>query len=305
MRRIIGEFLEQANQVLFDKDREVRLALACMLARGHLLIEDVPGVGKTTLVHLLARLLNLNFGRVQFTNDLLPSDILGNSIFDPVKQSFNFHPGPIFAQLVLADELNRATPKTQSALLQAMEEREVSIDGKTHRLPHPFFVIATQNPRQQVGTFALPESELDRFLLRITFGYPNRQAEHRLLLGEDRRQVLERLKPVMNAEEFLQMQLQVRGVRVMPPLVNYVQDILDATRSGRYECQGLSPRAGIAIVQSARAWAWIHEKAMVTPEDVQAVAVQAMGHRITGSSLLSPEQGDRLAQEIISAIKIP
>src|SRR3989344_5658711 len=233
MRQKLDAFFAQANEVLLDKENQVRLAMACFLANGHFLIEDIPGVGKTTMVHLFARSMSLEFSRVQFTNDLLPSDILGNSIFDAREQKFHFHAGPIFGELILADELNRATPKTQSALLQAMEEKEVSVDGTTHKLPRPFFVVATQNSRQQAGTFPLPESELDRFLMRLSFGYPSRAGERKLLMGEDRRDMLEKLSPLVGASELVEAQGMVKRVRASEAVIDYIQDVLDAPRSGR------------------------------------------------------------------------
>ena len=295
MRQKLDAFFAQANEVLLDKENQVRLAMTCFLANGHLLIEDIPGVGKTTMVHLFARSMSLEFSRVQFTNDLLPSDILGNSIFDAREQKFHFHAGPIFGELILADELNRATPKTQSALLQAMEEKEVSVDGTTHKLPRPFFVVATQNSRQQAGTFPLPESELDRFLMRLSFGYPSRAGERKLLMGEDRRDMLEKLSPLVGASELVEAQGMVKRVRASEAVIDYIQDVLDASRSGRWECQGLSPRAGLALTQSAKAWAWIAGREMVVPEDVQAVAA---------SIAATPEAAARLAREILTAIEV-
>lgn len=277
--RQIKLLLEHANQVILGKDRELRLALACLLARGHLLIEDIPGVGKTTLAHLLARLLGLPLQRIQFTSDLLPADLLGVSIFDRQTQSFSFRPGPIFSPFVLADEINRATPKTQSALLEAMEERQITVDGATHCLPDPFFVIATQNPATQIGTFPLPESQLDRFLLRIHLGYPEREAERALLLGEDRRSLLARLEPVLGAAELRALQANVAQVHVAPALVSYLLGLLEATRSGHY-LTGLSPRAGLALLAAARAWAFLEGRDMVLPEDLQAVFAPVTAHRL-------------------------
>lgn len=303
MLKLIELFFAQANEIILDKEFEMRQALACMLAKGHLLIEDVPGVGKTTMVHLFAKSLNLDFSRIQFTNDILPADILGNSIFDSGSKNFHFHAGPIFAQLVLGDELNRATPKTQSALLQAMEEGEVSIDGKTYPLPDPFFVIATQNPRQQIGTFPLPESELDRFLMCIRFGYPSEGAEQELLLGQDRRELLKKVKPVIEGSELREMQSIVQRVHVSEPIAKYVREILTASRSNRFECQGLSPRAGIALVGAARAWAWLAGRDSVLPEDVQSVAPAVIAHRLQGMSS-GVENGLRFAQEIIQTVEV-
>lgn len=277
--RQIKQLLADANTIILGKDQALRLALACLLARGHLLIEDIPGVGKTTLAHLLARLLGLPVQRIQFTSDLLPADLLGVSIFDRQSQSFSFRPGPIFSPFILADEINRATPKTQSALLEAMEERQITLDGATHGLPEPFFVIATQNPSSQIGTFPLPESQLDRFLLRIRLGYPGREAEQALLLGEDRRALLAKLQPVLNAAELTTLQAEVAGVHVAPPLVTYLISLLEATRSGQF-VTGLSPRAGLALLAAARAWAYLEGRKMVLPEDIQAVFAPVTGHRL-------------------------
>lgn len=304
MKQLIDAFFQQANEVILDKQEKLRLAFTCLLANGHLLIEDIPGVGKTTLVQLLAKSFGFDAGRIQFTNDILPSDIVGNSIFDPKNQTFHFHRGPIFAQLVLADELNRATPKTQSALLQAMEEREISVDGQTHALPKPFFVVATQNPRQQVGTFPLPESELDRFLMRMSFGYPNRKAEQALLLGEDRRTMLTKVRAVISPAQLMEMQAEVRAVHIAPAAVEYIQDILDMTRSGKFDCFGLSPRAGLALVQCARAWAWLEGRKAVLPDDVQAVGPYVIGHRIGGAANHTPETAVQFAHEIIATVKV-
>jgi MoxR-like ATPase len=256
------------------------LSLACLLARGHLLIEDLPGVGKTTLAHVLAKVLGLQFQRIQFTADLLPADILGVSIYQADTKNFVFHPGPVFSQLVLADEINRATPKTQSALLEAMEERQVTADGVTHKLPQPFFVIATQNPHHLIGTFPLPESQLDRFLMRIEMGYPDRAAERALLKGRDRRELVESLQPVISADKLASLQQLAGRVHVADPLLDYVQNLLDATRRAGEFAEGLSPRAGLSLVAAARAWALLSGRDMVLPEDVQAVAPSVIGHRL-------------------------
>jgi MoxR-like ATPase len=277
--RQIKQLLDHANTVILGKDRELRLALTCLLARGHLLIEDIPGVGKTTLAHLLARLLGLPLQRIQFTSDLLPADLLGVSIFDRQTQAFSFRPGPVFSPLILADEINRATPKTQSALLEAMEERQITVDGATHSLPEPFFVIATQNPASQIGTFPLPESQLDRFLLRIHLGYPGRDAERALLLGEDRRILLGRVEPLLDAAQLARLQTTVAAIHVAPALVSYLLGLLEATRNGHFTT-GLSPRAGLALLAAARAWAFLEGREMVLPEDVQAVFAAVTGHRL-------------------------
>lgn len=276
----LHQVLAAAGELIVGKPHELRLALTCMLAGGHLLIEDVPGVGKTTLAHVLARLLGLDFQRIQFTADMLPADIVGVSIYDRDDGRFHFHPGPVFAQLVLADEINRATPKTQSALLEAMEERQVTADGETRALPEPFFVIATQNPRNQVGTFGLPESQLDRFLMRVSLGYPDAIAERALLAGGDRRGMLHGLEPCMDAETLQVLQGGVEQVHVADVILDYVQSLVATTRhSPRWEL-GLSPRAGLALLRAARAWALIDGRGMVVPEDVQAVLPSVAGHRL-------------------------
>jgi MoxR-like ATPase len=271
---------DQLNTVIVGKAPQIQDCVACLLAGGHLLIDDVPGVGKTTLAHALARTFGLQFSRVQFTSDLMPSDLSGVSIYERGKEAFVFHPGPIFAQVLLADEINRASPKTQSALLEAMEEKQVTIEGETRALPVPFFVIATQNPLDQVGTYALPESQLDRFLMRISLGYPDRAAERALLMGHDRRHMLDALPSLLNAAELNLLQQQVLAVHAADPLLNYVQDLIAATRSGQWFLQGLSPRAGIALVRAAKAQALLSGRNYVAPDDVQAVLPQTIAHRL-------------------------
>jgi len=272
--------LDQLNTVIVGKPAQVRDCVACLLAGGHLLIEDVPGVGKTTLAHALARTFGLQFSRVQFTADLMPSDLSGVSIYERGREAFVFHPGPIFAQVLLADEINRASPKTQSALLEAMEEKQVTVEGETRPLPQPFFVIATQNPHDQLGTFALPESQLDRFLMRISLGYPDRAAERTLLAGDDRRDMVDALPPLLSQTELHQLQQQVLRVHAAEPLLNYVQDLIAATRSGRWFLQGLSPRAGIAVVRAAKAQALLSGRDYVAPDDIQAILPQTVAHRL-------------------------
>ncbi|MDF1485082.1 MoxR family ATPase [Ramlibacter sp. H39-3-26] len=276
----IASLLSQLNTVIVGKQAQVQDCVACLLAGGHLLIEDVPGVGKTTLAHALARTFGLQFSRVQFTADLMPSDLTGVSIYERGKEGFVFHPGPVFAQVLLADEINRASPKTQSALLEAMEEKQVTVEGETRALPEPFFVIATQNPLDQLGTFALPESQLDRFLMRISLGYPDRAAERELLAGSDRRALVEDMLPLLSAEDLAALQQQVQAVHAAAPLLDYVQDLIAATRSGRWFLQGLSPRAGIALVRAARAQALIAGRDYVAPDDVQSILPQAVAHRL-------------------------
>lgn len=271
---------KQVSQVVVGKDPQIRLSLACLLAGGHLLIEDVPGVGKTTLAHALATSLGLAFNRVQFTSDLLPADVIGMSIYEREKNAFVFHQGPIFTQVLLADEINRATPKTQSGLLEAMEERQVTFDGKTHELPSPFFVIATQNPLHQVGTFPLPESQLDRFLMCLSLGYPDAAAERALLMGEDRRSLLKHLNTVMTPLELSQAQQSLKQIHTSPALIDYVQALLAYSRQEAHFAEGLSPRAALALLQAARAWAALEGRDHVQPEDVQAVLVPVAAHRL-------------------------
>jgi MoxR-like ATPase len=298
----LDAIIARVGEIVLGKEHEVRLALACLLARGHLLIEDLPGVGKTTLAHVLARVLGLKFTRVQFTSDLLPADILGVSVFQPDTHEFVFHPGPVFTQVLLADEINRATPKTQSALLEAMEERQVSADGVTHKLPEPFFVIATQNPRHLIGTFSLPESQLDRFLMRIEMGYPDRAAERSLLKGRDRREVLADLAPVVSAEQLMRLQREVLKVHVADALFDYLQNLIDASRRSADIAEGLSPRAGLAWLAAARAWALLEGRTLALPEDVQAVAAPVVRHR------LQPARGEarvKLVERLLASVPIP
>ena len=291
--------------IILGKERQLRLALACLLAGGHLLIEDLPGVGKTTLAHTLARLLGLDFQRIQFTSDMLPADIIGVSIFDRESGSFRFHRGPLFAQVVLADEINRATPKAQSALLEAMEERQVTVDGETRILPTPFFVIATQNPSEQVGTFPLPESQLDRFLMRIELGYPDRAAERLLLLGSDRRQLLSGLPACMTADELMTAQAAVRRVLASDALIDYVQALTAYTRQSALWQAGLSPRAALALLAAARAWAWLDARAHVLPEDVQAVLPAVAAHRLQAADDSGRLEAAEIARRLIEAGAIP
>ncbi|MBC7501598.1 MAG: MoxR family ATPase [Herminiimonas sp.] len=271
---------QQVSQIVVGKDLQIRQALVCLLAGGHLLIEDVPGVGKTTLAHALAISLGLQFNRLQFTSDLLPADVIGVSIYDREKSSFIFHPGPVFTQVLLADEINRATPKAQSALLEAMEERQVTAEGSTRDLPSPFFVIATQNPSHQIGTFALPESQLDRFLMCLSLGYPDAAAERALLMGEDRRLLLKSLPTAMEPAELLSAQQALRQIHTSPALIDYVQALAHASRQNGMFAEGLSPRAAIALLQAARAWAAIEGRNHVIPEDIQAVLVPVAAHRL-------------------------
>ncbi len=303
--RPLEPLLQAAAQVVLGKERALRLALACLLARGHLLVEDLPGMGKTTLAHLLARLLGLDFARIQFTSDLLPADILGSSVFDREGQSFRFHPGPIFAQLVVADEINRATPKTQSALLEAMEERQVTVEGETRPLPEPFFVVATQNPAHQVGTFPLPESQLDRFLMRIGLGYPEAEDEKALLRGQDRRELLARLPAMLAPRQVLRLQRRVRQVRVADPLIDYCHALLASSRRDPALEMGLSPRAGLGLLAAARAWALLEGRAYVIPEDVQAVAPSCLGHRLRSGLENAPGGEGDPVQGLLRRVAVP
>jgi MoxR-like ATPase len=305
MSQNLNNVIRQAEQIILGKPQQIRFALACLLARGHLLIEDLPGVGKTTLAHVLARTLGLQFQRIQFTSDLLPADILGVSVYQRDSGEFKFHPGPIFAQMILADEVNRATPKAQSALLEAMEEHQVTIEGVTRALPPPFFVIATQNPAHQIGTFPLPESQLDRFLMRIQMGYPDAQAERGLLSGVDRREIIAKLSPQMERVELLALQKRVRAVFVSPALLDYVQAILRHTREEARYTHGLSPRAGLALLSAARAWALLDERDAVIPEDVQAVLPGVTSHRLQAVGEYSKQNSDVLARVLIEAVAIP
>jgi len=304
MKEHIDELVLHIGRIILGKETQIRLALACLLARGHLLIEDVPGVGKTMLAHALARSLGLDFHRIQFTSDLLPADILGTSVYDRSSQSFVFHPGPIFGQMILADEVNRATPKTQSALLEAMEERQISADGTTYRLPVPFFVIATQNPRHQIGTFPLPESQLDRFLMRIELGYPDRQAERAMLAGPNRRDLLAEMPTVLRVIALSDMQARVTDIHASDALLDYVQDILAASRRNTRTGYGLSPRAGLALLHAAQAWALMEGRDMVLPEDIQAVAISVIGHRLRVSSDTPDQTGNTLAEHLLTSVSL-
>ncbi len=280
MQNAINQLLDSANQIILGKQRQIRLALCCLLARGHLLIEDIPGVGKTTLAHTLAKLLGLNYQRIQFTSDILPADIIGASVFDPKNHEFTFHPGPLFNQMILADEINRSTPKAQSALLEAMEENQVTVEGKTYPLPKPFFVIATQNPSYQIGTFPLPESQLDRFLMRIELGYPDQDAERQLLTGQNRHSLIDSLTVQMTPEQLQQIQEAVAKVYTSNALLDYCQALINYSRESSEFHTGLSPRAGLALLTAAKAWAFMDQREEVIPEDIQAVLAAVAGHRI-------------------------
>lgn len=303
-RPLIASLLQQLTTVIVGKDDVLCDAVTCLLAGGHLLIEDMPGVGKTTLAHALARTFGLRFARVQFTADLMPSDLIGAAIYDRGRQDFVFHPGPLFAQVLLADEINRASPRTQSALLEAMEERQVSVDGVTHALPQPFFVIATQNPFEQLGTHGLPESQLDRFLMRLSLGYPGRAAERALLRGEDRRQLLLRLPPALDADGLLALQQAVDAVAVSDPLLDYLQALLGATREGGWFVHGLSPRAGLALLRAARARALVQGRDYVAPDDLIDVLVPVAAHRLVPAAGAGRDAAGQL-RALVQALPLP
>lgn len=296
--------LDKAGQIILGKEHELTLALACLLARGHLLIEDVPGVGKTTMAHLLAQLLGLEYSRIQFTSDLLPADVIGASIYERASERFHFHPGPIFSQVVLADEINRATPKAQSALLEAMEERQVTAEGETRRLPRPFFVIATQNPTYQVGTYPLPESQLDRFLMRLELGYPNAAQEKALLSGSDRRAMISGMEPVLRPETLLDLQDCVDAVHVAASIIDYCHDILVYTRNSNRFLHGLSPRAGLGLLHAAKAWAFLAGRDFVIPEDVQRVLPSVVPHRLVTGHPEGPVGHAEVARDILEAVAV-
>ena len=300
----IDRAVSAIETIILGKSTQVRLAVCCLLARGHCLIEDLPGVGKTTLSQSIAQVFGLEFNRIQFTSDLLPADILGVSIFDPAKQTFNFHPGPIFSHFVLADEINRATPKTQSALLEAMEERQITVEGSTHRLDEPFFVIGTQNPLDQSGTFPLPESQLDRFMMKIQIGYPDADAERALLSGENPRDKMARIQPSMSLERFRQIQQMVDQIHCSEALLNYVQNLIQATRNPGVFVYGLSPRAGLAIIRAGKTWAMMNGREHIEPGDIQAIFAAVAEHRLTAT-----EQHSKpimtMVEDLLEAVPIP
>jgi len=303
-RQVLDQIVAEASKVILGKENEIRLAIVCLLARGHLLIEDLPGVGKTTLAHVLAKTLGLQYNRIQFTSDLLPADILGVSIYNREQGGFHFQPGPIFAELILADEVNRATPKAQSALLEAMEEHQVTVEGETRPLPDPFFVIATQNPTYQIGTFPLPESQLDRFLMRISMGYPDTHAERALLAGEDRREILKTVKACITPKQLFALQNSVTQIHVADALLDYVQALLDFSRQAPQIAAGLSPRAGLALVNCTKAWALMAGRDHAIPEDVQRVLPNVVTHRLTPAAD-SGEQDTTTLVELLESVPIP
>ncbi len=300
----IVQLIDQVSTIIVGKRDQVTLSVICLLAGGHLLIEDVPGVGKTTLSQALARALGLSFSRIQFTADLLPTDLIGVSVYERQKEAFVFHPGPVFAQVLLADEINRAGPRTQSALLEAMEERQVSVEGETRPLPSPFFVIATQNPSEQLGTHPLPESQLDRFAMRLSLGYPDPAAERALLTGEDKRVTLQQLAPLMSQVEWEQWQARVGQVHVSDSLLDYLQNLVTATRDGAWFAQGLSPRAGLSLLKLARARALVMGRGHVSPEDIQALWVPATAHRLMTLSQ-SGRSAAAQARALLEATPVP
>ncbi len=300
----LHQTMAEVNQVILGKSAQVKLAMACILSRGHLLIEDLPGMGKTTLAHTLAKVLGLEFARIQFTSDLLPADILGSAIFNREQSRFDFHPGPIFNQLLLADEVNRATPKTQSALLEAMAEQQVTVEGKTRPLPNPFFVIATQNPSFQVGTYPLPESQLDRFFMKIELGYPEVGEEKYLLEGQDRQQLINQVTNCMSPDVLIELQAAVEGVKVSSLLRDYILDLLTESRNSDRCGHGLSPRAGLALQRAARAWALLDDRNYCLPEDVQAVFHAVVEHRLGPTDIHEMTAG-AACQRLLNAVAVP
>lgn len=309
MRNAATEILQRAadniSRIILGKDEQIRLALTCLVARGHLLIEDLPGVGKTTLAHAIARVMGLDFQRIQFTSDLLPADVLGVAVYDRERAVFEFHQGPIFSNFILADEINRATPKTQSALLEAMEESQVTVDGETRDLPQPFFVIATQNPMHQIGTYALPESQLDRFLMRLHLGFPGREAERELLQGEERRDMIEHIKPVLDGGQLISIQKQAAGIHVADALLDYVQSLLEFTRNSPMFEFGLSPRGGLALLNSARALALIDGREFVLPEHIKQVLPAVVNHRLVNTSDELEIKKQTAADFISASVPVP
>ena len=307
MNSIFKDVIESIGKLVLDKETQVKLSLSCLLAQGHLLIEDLPGMGKTTLAQCLAKMLGLHYERVQFTSDLLPGDVLGGSIYDQKSGQFTFHEGPVFSQVLLSDEINRSTPKTQSALLEAMEEKQVTVDGDTRKLPQPFFVIATQNPLSQAGTYPLPESQLDRFLMCISLGYPSAQAERMLLSGENPRDALADLKAMMTPSQLLDAQSLIPTVQASEQLIDYVQRLVTYTRTHERFSYGLSPRGAMALLRASKAWAFVHNREYVLPEDVQAVLPSVVEHRVQGygsTQSYSSNGHDSLSQLLLQAVEV-
>ncbi len=304
MQKSIHSAISIIETIIVGKPKQIRLAVCCLLSSGHCLIEDLPGVGKTTLSHALAKVFGLDFSRIQFTSDLLPADILGVSIFDPKSQAFNFHPGPIFSNCVLADEMNRATPKTQSALLEAMEERQITIDGSTKKLQQPFFVIGTQNPLDQSGTFPLPESQLDRFMMKLNLGYPDEKAERELLAGQNRQHLIQNLQPAITTENLIQLQNAVEEIHVSDALLDYVQLLVSETRNKQFFVYGLSPRAALSLLRAARAWALMNGRNFVEPGDIKAVFISISNHRLIPTEQHS-KNATSLVETLLQQISIP
>lgn len=304
MLMLLEKAISSINQVILGKNHQVKLTFACLMANGHLLIEDLPGMGKTTLTKALAKVLGLDFNRIQLTSDILPADIIGITLFDKKTETFKFREGPIFNQVILADEMNRATPKAQGALLEAMEERQVTVEGVTYALPRPFFVLATQNPNSQLGTFPLPEAQLDRFLMRVSLGYPDPAAEREIIVGQDRSELLNELKPVLTLEDIDHFQTIVKTVHVSEPLLDYVQRIIHFTRTNSSFSDGLSPRAAQAIVICAKSWAFLDGREYVIPEDVKAILEPVVGHRLRGSMDYAGHTNKGLVQKIVDEIDV-
>jgi len=304
VRDFFADLVNEISRVLLGKEDKIKLALTCLLADGHLLIEDLPGMGKTTLSHALAKVLGLNYNRIQFTSDMLPADILGISIFDAQQQQFTFHKGPIFTQVLLADEINRTTPKTQSALLEAMEERQVTGEGKTYLLPQPFFVIATQNPMSQMGTYPLPESQLDRFLMRISIGYPDAETEKRLFKGGDTREQLAQIKVCLPIEKLIAIKRSIQDVKVSDSLLDYVQRLVNYTRTSEDIAVGLSPRGAMALIKAVKTWAFMHQRAYVVPEDVQYLFSAVVAHRLIPKGTTQVFAQENLAKKILMAVVV-
>lgn len=301
---MINKLLNTANKIIVGKEQQIKLSLTCLIANGHLLIEDLPGMGKTTLAQVMAGLFGLTYNRVQFTSDLLPADIIGVSVYKQLENTFEFKPGPVFSQLILADEINRATPKTQSALLEAMEEHQVTTDGETHPLPHPFFVIATQNPQTQLGTFPLPESQLDRFLMRIHLGYPDPVAERELMTGQDRRVIVQNLQPIVDVNDLLALQSQVSEIYISDAVIDYIQHLVKFTRESKDFSTGLSPRGALAMVRSAKAWALVHKRDHVLPEDVQAIIPAVVEHRVRGAADHTGHGGESMTEKMLATVDV-
>ncbi len=304
MQKLIDNLVDQIGTVLLGKEQQIKLAVSCLLSGGHLLIEDLPGMGKTTLAHALANVFGLDYKRVQFTSDLLPADILGVSVFDQTRTSFEFHPGPIFTQVLLADEINRTTPKTQSALLEAMEEGQVSVEGQTRKLPEPFFVIATQNPLTQSGTFPLPESQLDRFLMRIELGYPDPRAERELYMGLNPRLALKSLKPGITVAQLAQIREHILTVKVSDGLLDYLQRLVHFTRTSKEFSFGISPRGALALLHCAKTWALMHGRKYVIPEDLQTVMPAVAGHRLSDATDVADQNGYALVDRVLNSVDV-